>query len=118
MTATVSYAPKDLSDQPTLLDSQLVFDTNLHGFTPLFTPEGIVDADIIALAGLVGHAYGSWALSTERMWLRDFLPVELPRCRVLTYGYDSRHEVNGSIDILFHYSNNFNVKLHNMRRQG
>lgn len=46
---------------------------------------------LIAVAGLNGHAFGSWK---ERggsfMWLRDGLPQALPKTRIITYGYDSR----------------------------
>ena len=52
------------------------------------------------------------------MWLRDFLRRDLPRCRVLTYGYDSSLEANGPRGILLDYSNNLAIKLQAMRRQG
>ena len=44
---------------------------------------------IIAVTGLAGHAYGSWA-TEQHMWLRDFLPSEMPNVRVMTYGYNSQ----------------------------
>jgi hypothetical protein len=44
---------------------------------------------IIAVTGLAGHAIGSWSLGS-RLWLRDFLPEDVPTARILTYGYDSR----------------------------
>ena len=78
---------------------------------------GPIDADVIALTGLAGHAFGSWA-STGRMWLRDMLPLDMPQCRVMSYGYDSRIDSNDSSGILFDHSNNFIGKLHEMQRQG
>lgn len=47
---------------------------------------------VIAITGLDGHAYGSWRGKGElsRMWLRDFLSGDLPQCRVMTYGYNSK----------------------------
>lgn len=42
---------------------------------------------IIAVTGLAGHAFGSWASTPYRMWLRDFLPSNVPNARVLIYGY-------------------------------
>ena len=117
-TATFLYSPEDALDKPKLLSSQLSVDSDFYRFTPYFTPSGAIDADVIALPGLAGHAFGSWAVSVERMWIRDFLRHDLPNCRVLTYGYDSRLETDESRAILFDYSNNFVVKLQDMRRQG
>lgn len=42
---------------------------------------------IIAITGLAGHAYGSWAHADDRMWLRDYLKDT--NARILTYGYES-----------------------------
>jgi hypothetical protein len=48
---------------------------------------------IVAVAGLAGHAFGSWKSRTQdhKMWLRDFLPVDLrdANVRILTFGYNS-----------------------------
>ena len=50
---------------------------------------------IIAVHGLNGHAYGTWAHhedgqpAFEAMWLRDFLPHNVKTARVLVYGYNS-----------------------------
>jgi hypothetical protein len=50
---------------------------------------------IIAVHGLNGHAYGTWTCcedsraNIEPMWLRDFLPNQLPSARILVYGYNS-----------------------------
>ena len=89
-------------------------DKDFYGFTPLYTPERDIDGDIIALTGLAGHAFGSWAASPH-MWLRDFLPIDLPRARVLLYGFDSSLAGSQSRNILADLSNDFVVKLHTMR---
>ena len=89
-------------------------DKDFYGFTPLYTPEGYIEADIIALTGLAGHAFGSWAASPH-MWLRDFLPEDLPRARILLYGYDSSLAGSQSRNILADLSKNFVIKLHTMR---
>lgn len=89
-------------------------DKDFYGFTPLYTPEGDIEADIIALTGLAGHAFGSWAASPH-MWLRDFLPNDLPRARILLYGYYSKLADSQSRNILADLSNTFVVKLHTMR---
>ena len=50
---------------------------------------------IIAVHGLNGHAYGTWAHhqdgqpASEAMWLREFLPRYVKRARILVYGYNS-----------------------------
>jgi hypothetical protein len=46
-------------------------------------------ASIIAIHGLGGDAYGTWAHDNGKLWLRDFLPSQIPEARILTYGYDS-----------------------------
>lgn len=50
---------------------------------------------MIELHGLDRHPYGSWKSNDrlQRMWLRDFLPGDLPQARVLLYGYDARLKV-------------------------
>ena len=108
LTATFSF-----NAQPgyELLHSE---DKDFYGFTPLYTPEGDIEADIIALTGLAGHAFGSWAASPH-MWLRDFLPEDLPRARILLYGYNSNLAGSQSKNILTDLSSNFVVKFHTMR---
>ncbi|KAA8913656.1 hypothetical protein FN846DRAFT_929114 [Sphaerosporella brunnea] len=67
----------------------LVVDCDFLGMTPLYSAENPT-VDIIAVTGLAGHAYGSWKSRTQnQMWLRDFLPSDLPNVRILTFGYDS-----------------------------
>ena len=89
-------------------------DKDFYGFTPLYTPEGDIEVDIIALTGLAGHAFGSWAASSH-MWLRDFLPEDLPGARILLYGYDTNLAGSQSKNILTDLSSNFVAKLHTMR---
>ncbi|KND88667.1 Protein SERAC1 [Tolypocladium ophioglossoides CBS 100239] len=71
----------------------LNIDRNFYGLTPLYTPVSSdeITMDIVAVAGLDGNAFGSWmSQSSDTMWLRDFLKEDLPRCRVLTYGYNAK----------------------------
>ena len=70
---------------------------------------------IIAVAGLAGHAYGSWACSPEQMWLRDFLPRDAPNARILIYGYPSRVQNSDSRSILGDFANTFVNSLIVMR---
>lgn len=53
------------------------------------------DIDVIAIHGLAGHALKTWT-EGDKLWLRDFLPWELPKARVLTFGYDSGAVFTGS----------------------
>ncbi|KAI9708387.1 MAG: hypothetical protein M1820_004091 [Bogoriella megaspora] len=105
LTATISFvAPGNGPRQPKLIDadrpSKIGIDENFHGLTPLNTPEEPIVADIIAVTGLAGHAFGSWASSPFQMWLRDFLPYDLPNARVLTYGYYSQVQQASSRSIV------------------
>jgi hypothetical protein len=51
---------------------------------------------------LDGHAYGSWRGKGNlgRMWLRDFLSKDLPQCRTMIYGYNSKLTTHGTDTIL------------------
>lgn len=52
---------------------------------------------IITIARLDGHAYVSWQGrgNLGRIWLRDFLSKDLPRCRTMIYGYNSKLSSHG-----------------------
>ncbi|KAH7194033.1 hypothetical protein DER44DRAFT_792603 [Fusarium oxysporum] len=80
-------------------DVEISFDQHFFGFTQLYTPksDAPVTADIIAIAGLDGHAYGSWRGKgyLRRIWLRDFLSKDLPCCRMIIYGYNSKLSSHG-----------------------
>lgn len=69
---------------------------------------------IIAITGLAGHAFGSWAHTEQRMWLRDYLPKFANNARILTYGYDTRLSKH-SATIMSDLSNSFIDSLINMR---
>ena len=75
-------------------DDDIVFDQSFLGLTQLYNPtvdSTEITADVVAITGLDGHAYGSWSGGDpKQMWLRDFLSKDLPKCRVMTYGYNSK----------------------------
>ena len=75
-------------------DGDIIFDLSFHGLTQLYNPtvdSTEITADIVAITGLDGHAYGSWSRGNpKRMWLRDFLSDDLPKCRVMIYRYNSK----------------------------
>jgi hypothetical protein len=45
--------------------------------------------DLVAVHGLGGSAYKAWTHDNGKLWLRDFLPADLPGARIFTYGYNS-----------------------------
>jgi hypothetical protein len=99
-------------------DTDISFDQNFFGFTQLYTPgQGSpTTADIIAITGLDGHAYGSWRGKGNlgRMWLRDFLCKDMPRCRTLIYGYNSKLSTHG-VDTILDYSRQLIEELKKVR---
>ncbi|RYP53591.1 hypothetical protein DL768_001455 [Monosporascus sp. mg162] len=67
------------------------YDCKFYGITPLYEDETSTKVDVITVPGLASHAIGSWkSPSSSDVWLRDYLPVDLPNVRVLLYGYDTK----------------------------
>ncbi|KAF3002276.1 hypothetical protein E8E15_000969 [Penicillium rubens] len=99
-------------------DTDINFDCHFFGFTQLYTLDENkpVDADIIAIAGLDGHAYGSWQGrgNLGRMWLRDFLSKDLPRCRTMIYGYNSKLSSHG-VDTILDYGRELMEEIKKIR---
>ena len=71
---------------------------------------------IIAITGLDGHAYGSWRGKGNlgRMWLRDFLSKDLPCCRTMIYGYNSKLSTQG-VDTIMDYGRELLEELKKVR---
>ncbi|KAJ5712968.1 uncharacterized protein N7483_010149 [Penicillium malachiteum] len=99
-------------------DDDINFDSHFFGFTQLSALEENkpVDADIIAIAGLDGHAYGSWQGrgNLGRMWLRDFLSKDLPQCRTMIYGYNSKLSSHG-VDTILDYGRELMEEIKKIR---
>ena len=58
--------------------------------TPTYRSSDKLTVDsIVAVHGLDGHRERTWTAENGRLWLRDFLPLELPYARIFTFGYDS-----------------------------
>ena len=117
LTATVSFiVPQEENPRPPeLLDpeaSDIVVDDDFYGLTPLNSPQEPILADVIAVTGLAGHAFGSWACSPRQMWLRDFLPKDLDNnVRVLIYGYNSQLRNAASRSIIGDHVRMFKQRL-------
>ncbi|KAM5521611.1 hypothetical protein FOXYSP1_15502, partial [Fusarium oxysporum f. sp. phaseoli] len=63
----------------------------LHPSPDIYLPSTDIDVNIVAVHGLNGSARKTWTDSaTGQCWLEDLLPESIPRCRVLTFGYDSK----------------------------
>ncbi|KAF2633913.1 hypothetical protein BU25DRAFT_381757 [Macroventuria anomochaeta] len=99
-------------------DTDINFDQHFFGFTQLYTPtsDAPVAADVIAITGLDGHAYGSWRGKGNlgRMWLRDFLSKDLPCCRTMIYGYNSKLSSHG-VDTIMDYGRGLLEELKKIR---
>ncbi|KAH8688222.1 hypothetical protein BGZ61DRAFT_391426, partial [Ilyonectria robusta] len=64
-------------------------DDEFEGVTVLYGGNEMpIDLDICAVHGLDGHAFDTWMAKTK-MWLRDYLPHEFPKSRIMTFGYNS-----------------------------
>jgi hypothetical protein len=71
---------------------------------------------IIAITGLDTHAYDSWRGKGNlgRMWLRDFLCKDMPRCRTMIYGYNSRLSTH-TVDTIIDYGRGLMEELKKIR---
>ncbi|KAL9609828.1 MAG: hypothetical protein Q9167_005433 [Letrouitia subvulpina] len=75
---------------------ELQSSTERSGLFPLADCGSVVEnaVDIIAVHGLGGHWNETWTGTTQKNWLRDFLPKQLHdegvAARILSFGYDSR----------------------------
>ena len=100
-------------------DADITFDQSFHGLTQLYDPRvdpTEITADVIAITGLDGHAYGSWSGGNpKRMWLRDFLSEDLPKCRVMIYGYNSKLS-NPGLHTIADFGNGLQEELIRARR--
>ncbi|KAM3067595.1 hypothetical protein ACMFMG_000090 [Clarireedia jacksonii] len=85
----------------------VVVDQTFYGFTPLNSPRDPVMVDIIAVTGLAGNAFGSWASEPTHMWLRDKLTEDFPNARIMTYGFDSHLKGSHSEAVISVFSSRF-----------
>jgi pimeloyl-ACP methyl ester carboxylesterase len=55
---------------------------------PLLTSD-LFSCSIVAVHGLGGSWDTTWTDENKKLWLRDFLPLDLPRARIMSYGYNA-----------------------------
>lgn len=132
LTATLSFAGASALSQPFEdTDEDISIDTGFLGFTPLNKPAEPVTAELVAIVtaiqrlpltdnsliaipGVSGHPFESWASSSRHMWLRDALPKDLPNVRVLLYGYERR--IRSSSTFLSEHARDLKRRLDNLRQ--
>lgn len=71
---------------------------------------------LIAISGLASHAFGSFKEHQgPYMWLRDSLARDLPKLRILIYGYDTQLHHSNSFANLDDLANSFEEAIHIIR---
>lgn len=73
---------------PTLVSTKSVCRQNF-GLFELSKTENETTVDVVAVHGLQGDAHKTWEHDDGSLWLRDFLPADIPFARIMTFGYDS-----------------------------
>ncbi|OAA58654.1 hypothetical protein LEL_10876 [Akanthomyces lecanii RCEF 1005] len=77
-----------LSREPrTLSQSQTV--EHPQGLEVVFEGRDPIVDSVVALHGLNGHREKTWTAENGTNWLRHLLPDDLPRARILCWGYDA-----------------------------
>jgi hypothetical protein len=63
----------------------------LHCLTPDLDDDQLSQSplDIVAIHGINGDAYKTWSHG-DTLWLRDFLPEQVPGARVFSFRYDAQ----------------------------
>jgi hypothetical protein len=66
---------------------------------PFFSENNMVTpSSIIAVHGLNGKPFKTWTdPGSQKLWLRDILPQDLPRARIMTFGYQAAPALQSSV---------------------
>ncbi|TGO67667.1 hypothetical protein BOTNAR_0037g00030 [Botryotinia narcissicola] len=78
-----------------------------------------MSCSIVAVVGLGTHAFGTFRSTTpgsHEMWLRDFLPKDIPNTRILLYGYPSTVSGGQSMEKVEDIASTFLNRLTLLRR--
>ena len=84
-------------DGPATMPTTLSTPREVIGLFEMSNTETEKTVDVIAVHGLHGNAYKTWEHENGSLWLRDFLPADIPFARILTFGYDSTVFFSGSV---------------------
>ncbi|KAJ8063431.1 hypothetical protein OCU04_008650 [Sclerotinia nivalis] len=82
-----SISMATLNSFQTLNNLLYTVDDDFLGITPLFEGNK-ASVDIISIPGLGSHPIGSFK-GKDCVWIREFLPKDLPSTRILAYGYNT-----------------------------
>ncbi|KAI5837201.1 ankyrin repeat-containing domain protein [Morchella snyderi] len=96
---------------------RMIIDKDFYELTQLNEPKSLpITADIIAVSGLNGHAYGSWrSKDGKNMWLRDCLPKDFPSCRTMIFGCNTKLSDDSDFEIS-DYADTLLLELTKVRR--
>jgi hypothetical protein len=70
-------------------------------------PPVVTSVDIVALHGLGGGCYSTWAADNGCVWLRDLLKEDANTARIMTYGYDAGIWKKAPEDAPYKFGRNF-----------
>ncbi|KAI9857467.1 MAG: hypothetical protein M1813_008217 [Trichoglossum hirsutum] len=73
---------------------------------------------IVAIHGLGGDAYDTWADSDQKIWLRDFLPSQVQNARIMSYGYNSVVAFSKSVAGIDEFAQDLLNRLEDERETG
>ena len=82
-------------DKRAPVDYNIELGISLH--PPRRTPD-MLNFSIVAVHGLGGDWQSTWTDENGKLWLRDFLPSQLPNARIMSYGYNSETVFTQSVE--------------------
>jgi hypothetical protein len=92
----VTFYPEDDSDLEVNAGLSLEYVSNRHPFFLVILTDAL--DSIIAIHGLNGNQINTWTEpKSKKLWLRDFLPKDLPGARVMTFGYNAAAAFGNSV---------------------
>jgi alpha-beta hydrolase superfamily lysophospholipase len=80
----------------------------LQGLEVVSDPNNAI-IDIVAVHGLNGHRQKTWTASNNIHWLRDLLPDDLPRARIMCWGYDANTHDSSRVSCQYLYDHARNL---------
>lgn len=81
----------------------------------------LISISIVCIHGLnpsnkENHAEATWTASNGKMWIRDFLPAQLPTARIFLFGYNANVAFETSIAGVDEHAENLLNRLKLKRR--